>query len=86
MDYKIVLEGEKVEATLLGGKTALSVDEMAYTTYHQMLKTLPDTLTTPIFECNKKIEALVQEYGEAGILAIAITGLRLQAGLTYEPN
>jgi hypothetical protein len=78
-DYKIVLEPEKMIA--MGQRTELTPDQMAYLALATTITALPDEIKVPILECQGKMLALIKEYGDAGLMALALVGMKLQAEL-----
>jgi hypothetical protein len=64
---------------MTGQRTSLTPDQMAYIALAVSVTALPEEVKTPVLECEEKIAQLVKSYGDAGLMAIALVGMKLQA-------
>jgi hypothetical protein len=60
-------------------RATFTTDQLAYFVLDKTISELPDEVKTPIFECRERITELVKSYGDAGLMAIALVGMKLQA-------
>ena len=59
--------------------TAPTQDQMAYIALAASIAALPDEIKGPIIECQRILAQTVTQYGDAGLMALALVGMKLQA-------